>query len=225
MRNKLLLICLTGFLALSVNGFSQRVTRGIVMDSITMAVLPGVHIKIKNTSRGTVTTEKGVFSILTIPTDTLVLSRLGYNTVEVPLLFEEEDILLRMRENVRMLQEITISGLKLGAKEIFRENRTEPKPFEKSTMLSAPWDYFNRYQKDKRKVVAFINENNRIQTYVRVVHDESVRKQLMQRHGLSENDYFNLLARFNQESLRLLYETDPLEILDALDEFYQRHAP
>ncbi|HTE29375.1 MAG TPA: carboxypeptidase-like regulatory domain-containing protein, partial [Chryseolinea sp.] len=100
-------------LLLLIAGYSasaQRTTRGIVVDSISLKALPGVHVRIKGTDRVTVTNSTGVFRLQSSVADTLVLSMVGYNTMELPLLFEEEDIMLRMGERIQLLKEVTITG-------------------------------------------------------------------------------------------------------------------
>ena len=99
---------------LSISAFAQRKTHGIVVDSLTLVPLQGVHVKVNGSGRGTVTDAKGEFYIAAERVDTLTLSRIGYVDLTIPLFFEEEDILIRMKERVRILKEITISGTRLS---------------------------------------------------------------------------------------------------------------
>lgn len=206
-------------IALSASG--QRVTHGIVVDSVTLAVLPGVHVRIKNADKGTSTNSKGEFYITTKPADTLVLSRVGYVDLVIPLLFEEEDILIRMRERVRMLQEITIKGTRLGESEVIRTERTAPRKMSTADAFSSPLEYFTRGQRDKRRTVKLINENNRVKTYVEVVHDQLLREEIMEEFGLTEIEFYNTLAEFNKQSDDILYSTDRIEIIVALKNFFK----
>lgn len=213
------------FLSLGVSGFSQQQTRGIVIDSITLKTLPGIHVRIKNKAGGTTTNTEGVFILPTSPVDTLVLSFVGYNTVELPLLFEEEDILIRMSEKVRMLKEITITSNRILPSVIYRSARTMPKStFSASQGFSSPIDYFSKWQREKRKLVKYIHENDRIKTYVDVINDQLLRESIMDEHELSENEYYNLLAKFNEQNRSLTYSRDPLEIAEALEAFFRRNA-
>ncbi len=205
-----------------VSGFAQKTTRGIVVDSITLKVLPGVHVRVKNSDRGTVTNATGVFTLYTHPADTLTLSFVGYNTLELPLLFEEEDILIRMSERIRMLKEITITGTRLYESEIIRAPRTQPHKMSAADGFSSPWEYFSKGQREKRKVVKLINENDRIKTYLEVIHDAELREEIMETHNITEAEYFNSLAMFNQQSIDVLYSTDPYTIIDSLKSFFKR---
>lgn len=207
---------------LSISAFAQRITHGIVVDSLTLGPLQGVHVKVKGTGKGTVTDAKGEFYIPAERADTITLSRIGYLDLTIPLFFEEEDIMIRMKERVRMLKEITISGTRLSEGEVTRTTRTMPRKMSTADAFSSPWDYFTRGQKDRRKTTKLINENNRIRTYVAVVYDQLLREEIMDAHGLSENEYYNILAAFNSQSQDVLYSTDKYEIIDALKSFFRQ---
>jgi hypothetical protein len=212
---------LASVLALSSSSFCQRVTHGIVVDSLTLTPLQGVHVKINSSDKGTVTDSKGEFYIAAQRVDTLTLSRIGYMDLSVPLFFEEQDILIRLKERVRILKEITISGTRLNPSEVTRTTRTMPRKMSTTDAFSSPWEYFTRGQRDKRKTVKLINENNRIKTYVEVIHDQLLREEIMDEHALTEGEYYNILAAFNSQSQDVLYSTDKYEIVDALKSFFR----
>jgi hypothetical protein len=204
---------------------AQKTTRGIVVDSVTLKALPGVHVRIKHSDQGTVTNSLGVFTLTTARVDTLVLSLVGYNTLELPLFFEEEDILIRLNERIRMLKEITIKGTRLYDNEVVRTPSTKPRALSKADAFSSPWTYLSRGEREKRKVVRLINENDRIKTYIQVIHDVEIRESIMERHELTEVDYYNTLDRFNQQSGDILYSTDPYVIENALRSFFETMHP
>ena len=209
---------------LSFSGVAQKITHGIVVDSVSLTALQGVHVKVKNSDRGTSTNSKGEFYIATQPTDTLLLTRIGYNDLAVPLLFEEEDILIRLKERVRLLKEITIRATRLNASEIVRATRSMPRKMSTADAFSSPWDYFTRGEKDKRKATKLINENNRIRTYVEVIHDQLLREEIMDELNLSETEYYATLAAFNKQSQDVLYSTDRLEIITSLKDFFRQRS-
>jgi len=222
---KTLLLCAVLICSTAIAGFAQKVTRGIVVDSVTLKALTGVHVRVKNTDRGTATNSAGIFTLSTYPADTLVLSLIGYNTLELPLLFEEEDILIRLSERIRLLQEVTITGTRLYDSEIIRTPRTQPHKMSTADAFSSPWEYFARGQREKRKVVKLINENDRIKTYIQVINDVELREDIMYTHGLTETEFYNTLAKFNQQSSDVLYSTDPYTIIDSLKSFFKRMYP
>jgi hypothetical protein len=213
---------LTLVLLLSISGFAQRTTHGIVVDSLTLGPLQGVHVKVKGTNKGTVTDARGEFYLAAQRVDTLALSRIGYVDLTIPLFFEEQDIMIRMKEKVRILKEITISGTRLSEVEVTRTTRTMPRKMSTADAFSSPWDYFTRGQKDKRKTTRLINENNRIRTYVEVIHDQLLREEIMDEHDLSETQYYNILAAFNSQSQDVLYSTDKFEIIKSLKYFFRQ---
>lgn len=201
---------------------AQRTTRGIVVDSVTMKGLAGVHIAIKRSPGGTITNSIGAFTITTSSVDTLVLSLVGYNTIELPIFFEEEDILIRMSERVRVLKEITIKGTRIYDNEIVRTPRTQPRKMTTADAFSSPWTYFSKGEREKRKVVRLINENDRIRTYIQVINDVEIRESIMDSYMLSEMEYYNTLAKFNQQSSDVLYSTEPYVIETSLRSFFKR---
>jgi hypothetical protein len=209
---------------LSFSGVAQKITHGIVVDSVSLTALQGVHVKVKNSDRGTSTNLKGEFYIATQPTDTLLLTRIGYNDLAVPLLFEEEDILIRLKERVRLLKEITITATRLRPSEIVRATRTMPRKMSTADAFSSPWDYFTKGEKDKRKATKLINENNRIRTYVEVIHDQLLREEVMNELNLSETEYYVTLAAFNKQSQDVLYSTDKHEIINSLKAFFRQRS-
>ena len=217
------IFCFLAFaLALFMSVFAQRTTHGIVVDSLTLGPLQGVHVKVKGTNKGTVTDARGEFYLAAHRTDTLTLSRIGYVDITIPLFFEEEDIMIRMKERVRILKEITISGTRLSEGDVTRTTRTMPRKMSTADAFSSPWDYFTRGQKDKRKTTRLIKENNRIRTYVEVIHDQLLREEIMDELDLSETQYYNILAAFNSQSQDVLYSTDKSAIIDSLKYFFRQ---
>ena len=184
--------------------------------------LAGVHVLIKGKSIFAVTNSLGAFQIRSAPADTLVLSMVGYNTTYLPLLFEEEDVMIRMSEKYQLLQEVTISGNRLFESEIVRAERTVPTKMTTAEAFSSPWTYFSRDQKERRKVVKLINENDRIKTYIQVINDQETREDIMFDFELTETQYYGTLALFNQQSQDVLYSTDPQEIISSLRQYFQK---
>lgn len=215
-------IAICFFLFLSLPACAQRLTRGIVVDSITLKALSGVHVRVKSHNVYAVTSSLGAFQIRAASTDTLVLSMVGYNTTAIPLLFEEEDLMIRMGERYQLLQEVTISGKRLFESEIIRTERTAPRKMSTGEAFSSPWTYLSRDQKERRKVGKLINENNRITTYIQVINDQETREDIMFDHDLTEEQYYGTLSLFNKQSQDVLYSTDPNDIIASLKAFFDR---
>ncbi|MEJ7645096.1 MAG: carboxypeptidase-like regulatory domain-containing protein [Chryseolinea sp.] len=223
MKRRPVSICLIVLLSLaSLHAAAQKNTRGIVVDSISLKALPRVYVRIKNTNRVAVTNATGVFQLTTTIADTLILTMVGYNTIELPLLFEEEDMMIRMGERFQLLNEVTITGNRLIESDIIRTERRQPHKMSTADAFSSPWEYFTKGQKEKRKVVKLINENDRIKTYIQVINDQEIREDIMYDHELTETEFYNTLALFNAQDRFILYETDPFLIVAALKSFFDR---
>jgi len=73
---------LPAFIFFSYSGFSQNILRGKVISEETKKPLPSVSVYLNNTSMGSITNEKGFFSLPNIPPGkvTLVACCIGYET-------------------------------------------------------------------------------------------------------------------------------------------------
>lgn len=202
----------------------QNIIRGIVVDSVSFTALSGVHVTVKNSIQGTSTNSQGFFSITAQPTDTLLFSLVGYSSVEIPLLFEEDGFLIRLHEKSSVLPEIIIKGTRLSPNDIIRTPRVLPKPMSAGEGVFSPIDYFSKWQREKRKLLKLIQENDRTITYLQVVNDQEVREAIMEEHSLTEQAYYELLVKFNQQSSNVLYSTNPQEIIISLKTFFTRNA-
>jgi hypothetical protein len=221
LRNLILLVLFQGVVSY---GYNQTLYQGIVADSSTLEVITGVHVKLKNSVEGTVTNRNGRFSIPASPFDTLVFSFIGYKSLEVPLIFEETTVLIRLRENINLLKEITITASRLTGSEVSRSVRVLPRVMSDAEGVFSPIDYFSRWQREKRKLLKMIEEGNRTITYLQVVSDQLIREELMEEFELTEKQFYDLLARFNQQSKVVQYSTDPKEIFVALKTFLAKSA-
>ena len=213
-------ICL--FLFVALPACAQKLTRGLVVDSVSLKALPGVHVRVKGQNIYATTGSLGSFQIQASSRDTLVLTMVGYNTTLVPLIFEEEDLMIRMGERYQLLSEVTITGNRLFESDIVRAERTVPRKMSTSEAFSSPWTYFSKDQKERRKVVKLINENDRIKTYIQVINDQETREDIMFDHDITETQYYGTLSQFNQQSQGVLYSTDPNEIIASLRSYFDR---
>lgn len=179
-----------------------------------------VHITIKNSSKGTYTNTSGQFKIAATVADTLLFSSLGYTHLELPLLLEEDVLFLRMREQLQMLQEITIKATRLYPNEILNRTRAAPRKMEAYQALQSPFTYFSKTEKEKRKIYRYVEENNRTQTYVQVITDPVVKEIFTKDYELTDEEYFELLASFNQTYKTIQYATNPEDIMEALHTYF-----
>ncbi|ANI88525.1 hypothetical protein A9P82_03950 [Arachidicoccus ginsenosidimutans] len=95
---------------------------GIVRGSDSSGVLPGASIFIKNTHRGTIANDVGIFSIAASPGDKVEISFVGYKsvTVDIPKNMKDDRLMLApvLQEDTSYLPTAVVTPLPLPA--IFR---------------------------------------------------------------------------------------------------------
>ncbi len=77
-----------------------------------MRRFPYVTIQVKRQNRGTTSDSKGNFSIIATQRDTLVISFVGYQTQEIPLLGWEPSMIM-LAEKYTMLKSVTVRDNRL----------------------------------------------------------------------------------------------------------------
>lgn len=98
-----------GYGAYSGSSSSVRLVKGKIMASSDYSTLPGVTVRVKNTSIGAVTDSNGNF-VIQIPAGqgTLVFSYLGFITKEMPITSPTMNVILE--EDAKSLNEVVVSG-------------------------------------------------------------------------------------------------------------------
>src|SRR5690606_12582218 len=156
---------------------AQESFRGMVVDSLTLEALPSVNVQVKNTARGTVTDPSGTFEISAKRTDTLVFSRVGYRTLEIPLI-DYEAGMIRLSEQYTLLQAVTIDDYR--GRELYEGMFDEENARRENKRL--PF-WYSKDKKEEIKVSRLHEENLRVKTYVDVViKNTDVKARLMARH-------------------------------------------
>jgi outer membrane receptor protein involved in Fe transport len=107
-----LLIVLTG-----ARTYGQNNCSGKIIDAVTNEPVAHASIQIKNTNKGTITNNKGEFSLpLTDTTTELVISSLGYHPVIITNTSLQKQGLISLQSNNNSLQEIVISASRTAQK-------------------------------------------------------------------------------------------------------------
>ena len=192
----------------------------MVVDSVSMAAISNVHITVKNSSKGTYTNASGIFTLSLNVTDTLLFTSLGYEPQELPLFLEEDVLFIRLREQVSMLQEITIKATRLYPNQIADRTHSAPRKMDPFQALQSPFTYFSKTEKEKRQIYRFVEQSNKTQTYVQVITDPIVKEIFTKDYELSDEEYYNRLANFNQQYRSIQYATDPEVIMEALHAYF-----
>jgi len=102
-------LCFFSFLIpLESQGQTWRIT-GFITDALTQAPLRDVHV-VKTSGRGTVSDRTGFFAIGISEDDTLTITLVGYEDLQVPLKHAagEQNMLLTMKQEITVLDSVTI---------------------------------------------------------------------------------------------------------------------
>src|SRR5690606_9144115 len=86
----------------------QNQVKGVVTDSNGIPI-PGVTVQIKDTSTGTFTNDEGIFIINASPTDALILTYIGFKTLEVTV-GNSTELSLVLQEDVTNLDAVTVNA-------------------------------------------------------------------------------------------------------------------
>lgn len=211
-------------LVLSLDVFSQKTTRVIVIDSLSFEALPAVFVRVKNTNTSFLVEPTGIFTLKTKTTDTLLISHIGYYETIVPLIFEEDAILVRLQPKITLLDEVVITSRRLYPNEL--RPRVSKTPITRTVMgsLHQPWEYFNKREKEKRKLVKLMQEHDRIKTFMEVITDPSIKEELMEDYSVEEALYYDILVKFNRQKFPVIYSNDSDKIIEALHTFFERET-
>ena len=210
---------------LSVNSFSQTITKGLIVDSLTMESLPGVHIVIRNPFRSAVSDAQGIFIISTRVGDTLRFSFLGYAKAVAVVAGDEDILFVKMRDQSTMLQELVVRDSPLFGDSKYIQSPT----FSTIRSLEAAsggvnFAYFTKAEKEKRKLMARIRDLERARAYVEIVTDPDIRHKIINDNSLTEARYYELLAIFNQTRQDVMYSENPALIISSLFAYFERSA-
>src|SRR5690606_18844165 len=86
----------------------QNQVKGVVTDSNGIPI-PGVTVKIKDTSTGTFTNDEGIFLINASSTDVLILTYIGFKQLEVTV-GNSTELSLVLQEDVTNLDAVTVNA-------------------------------------------------------------------------------------------------------------------
>ncbi len=209
-------LCLTLVLCCSLSAYSQKIIKGIVVDSATFQPLPYVSVQIKNKTAGTTTDLQGNFSLFATELDTLIFSLVGYQRFELSLIGYEAGV-IRMSERATTLKSITIY-----------DSRVNPNPYE--GMFDNPTErlkagipfWYSKARKDKIQAGRWRQENIRVKTYVDVViNNPDTKAGLMKKYSLTESEYYATLTKFNEMHYNVMYFLTEAELISFLNRFFE----
>jgi hypothetical protein len=216
------LFCLILFILIGPGLYAQQLFTGIVVDSAKLTNLADVHISVKKSGKVTASSASGNFMIYAQKTDTLVFTAIGYVPTEIPLFFEEDVLFVMMREDRIWLNEVIIKSTRLYPNKIEERTKKAPRTMSALEGVFSPFDYFWSLEREKRKLTKIVEENNRTQTFRQVITDPDVKKIMMDEYEVTEETYYQLVVKFNQQQSHVHYFTDPDAIMEALHSFFEK---
>jgi hypothetical protein len=197
----------------------------MVVDSVSLNSLAGVNVKIKNSNRGTSTNANGVFALLANETDTLIFSILGYAKAVLPIYIEDETMFVRLHEESVLLKEVIIKdvGFHINQKYAKSPTLTTTKPLKAGSTggVGVNFSYFSKLEKEKRKLVKVMAENEKVKIYLDVVNDPNLKFDIMERHAITEGKFYDLLALYNESHKDIMYSSNSGLILNSLLSYYE----
>jgi hypothetical protein len=223
---KLLFVCI--FLLASVLSWGQVTLRALVADSASLKPIAFVTVRLVNTYRGTITNEQGYFAMDAAATDTLSFSIVGYHSKKVSAREIQTTSVVYLSQSVSMLKTIEFTGTidigsmlpKLDEESVYRnptQNQRMEIPGFQGLQTFGP-GYVSRFgdlkpSKEEKKLERVKKENQKAKGYVTLVNDPEVKDKLMKDYSLTETQYYNHLAAFNQKNKEFIYDLDDSEVV------------
>lgn len=214
----------------------------MVADSASMEALPMVNLVSTKTGKGTVTDIRGGFQISLSAGDSIIFSRVGYHSKTLPVNEVRKLVIVLLKEEHKILDTVEIqSGAKLSwlpeiPPESAWKNPTQSTRFTdvpgfQGVQTFGPGYVFRgllsrgtKDEKEKRKLARVQKENYHARDYVSIVNDPDVKGKIMEEHGLSEGQYYDLLALFNERNQDIIYRLETHELIAILLKFYAEHT-
>jgi hypothetical protein len=239
LHNLLLLIILISLIPDQAVG--QLTLRGMVVDSATMQPLPYVNIVVKTTGPGTVSDLRGSFELNAEAQDTIVFSRVGYHTKMLPAFSVAQLVLVFLKEERRMLDEIEIkhkqpawlpdpAPVSAWNNPTFNKDFVETPGFQgiqtfgPGYVFRMPGSGFRKEARAKQRLNEVREENDKATDYIHLVNGPEIKDKMMKEYALSEEKYYELLAKFNERNGDFIYKLETFEVIPLLLQFFADEA-
>jgi hypothetical protein len=241
-KSQRLFLCIIIFSGISQISAGQIMLSGMVADSTSMQSLPNVNIFAKKSGRGTTTDYRGSFVLEASEGDSIIFSRVGYYSKVLPVRRVKEVVIIFLKEESKMLKPIEIadtvalSWLPRLPPESAWKNSTFNKGFTETPgfqgiqtfgpgyVLRGPFSRFSKDEKEKKKLKKMQEENYRSRNYVSLVNDPEVKGKIMKDYLLTEDQFYRLLAQFNEKNKDVIYRLEGEEVIALLILFYAENA-
>ena len=151
------------FILFQFSMWSQTIVSGTVLDAKTKVALEFATVKFSNYD-GVITNENGGFRIKTYnPIQSLKVSYIGYQTLEIPIGNIKKPIEILLQQNITSMAEIVVNAKDLRASNLFfksiKKSRKEAKPRNNSKLFRRTYSY--RENRPAEFMEAFYNATSR----------------------------------------------------------------
>ncbi len=227
------------------HSFAQIYLHALVADSATLKPINAVTIRINKSHRGTITNDRGYFTIDVGEHDSLTFSSVGYHSKTVPASRIKIAAVIYLKESEQMLIPIEINGTigiawlpKLPPEKVFRNPMYDNAPgtfpnqmgfqgfqtFGPGYVSKGPFSRFNRDEREKKKLERIKKQNENAKGYVGLVNDPEVKGKLMTDYNLTEEEYYKTLAGFNEKNKDSIYLLDDVELTSFLFLYFAQNV-
>lgn len=223
------------------SALAQITLRGIVLDTTSMFSLPYVNITIKNKGLGTESDIRGTFELRAGEEDTIIFSRVGYQTRMLSAEAVRKLVLIFMKEEPLMLDEVEIKNLRppwmptpepmspwqnLTLSRSFAEmpGSQGVQTFGPGYVFKMPGSGFRKEARAQKRLRDVEEENDKARDYIDMVNGPEIKGKLMSEYGLSEEQFYEILARFNEKNGDFIYKLEGYEVLPLLLQFFADEA-
>lgn len=232
----LVVLCI---LLLAGSSHAQSVINGMVADSATMLPIPNVSVRVKSGSI-TISNSRGYFSINASDYDTLVFSSVGYETQAIIAKQVKDGAIVFLAEQQTTLKTVEVTSdnilppyVKTGPLDYSWQNTTQSKSFMEMPgfqglqtfgpgyVFNGPISKFSKPEREQKKLDEVTEENYRAQQYIAIVTAPEVKGRIMHEYNLTETQYNELLAVFNEKNRDIIYQLDENELISMLLTFYE----
>jgi hypothetical protein len=225
--------------ALPLCSIAQTVTlNAMVADSATLKPISSATVRLNNSYRGTITNEQGYFAIDVSSTDTLTFSIVGYYTKKVAAAEIMKASVVYLTQAVQMLKPIEFTGTidisavlpKLDEESAYRNTTTpqnqRPEVLGFQGIQTFGPGYVAKFgdlkpSKEEKKLERIKKENAEAKGYVALVNDPEVKDKLMKAYSLTETQYYDHLAKFNQKNKDFIYALDDSDVVQLIFKYFE----
>lgn len=235
-RLKPVFVCL--LLLLPAFAWGQIAINALVADSATLKPISSVTVRLNNSFRGTITNEQGYFLMDVSEKDTLTFSIVGYYSKKVAAKEIEQKSVVYLTQAVQMLKTVEFSGTinissmlpKLDAPSAYQNPAYQVENDRPVVLGFQGFQTFGpgyiarggdlKPSKEERKLEKVKKENAAAKGYVQLVNDPEVKDKIIKDYNLTETQYYDHLATFNQKNKDFIYNLDDSEVVHLIFAYF-----